>query len=298
MNYLQMNNILYTFIIPHHNCPDLLNRCLNSIPERIDIQIIVVDDDSSDDQKPIECGRADIEYIYISKDKSRGAGRARNIGLERAKGKWIIFSDSDDLFSKDLLNQKLDEYRDSDADIIFFNTDRVEGNTLKLLDTPYKYNEVVSQNNEKTIEWLRYRSNVPWGKFIKLDLIMRHNIFFSECIAGNDLYFSVQTGHYSNKTVVDTSILYHWCIRREGNISSNFSEKSILSKYGQTKLRNNFLMSVQKEEWVSNTFIQYAGYFNRLGWNKIKVFKTLWRDTNKKYRFKHLLGFTKHLFFR
>jgi len=41
----------YSFIIPHKNCPDLLQRCVDSIPERDDVQVIVVDDNSDEGKK-------------------------------------------------------------------------------------------------------------------------------------------------------------------------------------------------------------------------------------------------------
>ena len=88
-----MSTITYSFIIPHKNCPDLLQRCVNSIPRRDDVQIIVVDDDSDptivnwnefqfDDDKCIE--------LVLTKG-GQGAGAARNEGLKRAVGKWILF---------------------------------------------------------------------------------------------------------------------------------------------------------------------------------------------------------------
>ena len=43
--------INYSFIIPHKNCPDLLQRCVDSIPERDDVQVIVVDDNSDEGKK-------------------------------------------------------------------------------------------------------------------------------------------------------------------------------------------------------------------------------------------------------
>jgi glycosyltransferase involved in cell wall biosynthesis len=42
----------YSFIIPHKNCPDLLQRCVDSIPDRDDVQVIVVDDNSDEGKKP------------------------------------------------------------------------------------------------------------------------------------------------------------------------------------------------------------------------------------------------------
>ena len=53
-----MKEITYTFIIPHHNCPDLLDRCLSSIPQRDDIQIVVVDDN-----EPGSSARADTQAL-------------------------------------------------------------------------------------------------------------------------------------------------------------------------------------------------------------------------------------------
>ena len=84
----------YSIIIPHKNCPDLLKRLLDSIPERDDVQIIVVDDNSDEGKKP-SIDRKDTEVILLDAERSKGAGRARNVGLEHAEGKWLLFADAD-----------------------------------------------------------------------------------------------------------------------------------------------------------------------------------------------------------
>lgn len=56
--------INYSFIIPHHNGLILLNRLLDSIPQRSDIEIIVVDDNSDELQKP-QISRSDIQIISL-----------------------------------------------------------------------------------------------------------------------------------------------------------------------------------------------------------------------------------------
>lgn len=88
-------NISFSFIIPHKNCPDLLQRCVDSIPDRDDVQIIVVDDNSDDEKKPA-IYRRDVEIVLLDAEHSKGAGRARNEGLKHAKGKWLLFADADD----------------------------------------------------------------------------------------------------------------------------------------------------------------------------------------------------------
>ena len=71
-----MEIINYTFIIPHKNIPNLLRRCLNSIPRRDDIQIIVVDDNSNSDIVDFEyfpgIGEPCVE-IYFTRE-GKGAG--------------------------------------------------------------------------------------------------------------------------------------------------------------------------------------------------------------------------------
>ena len=66
----------YTIIIPHKNAPLLLQRCLDSIPFRDDIQIIVVDDDSSSDVVDFMdfpgSSREDVEIIFTKEGKGAG----------------------------------------------------------------------------------------------------------------------------------------------------------------------------------------------------------------------------------
>ena len=95
--------INYSIIIPHKNTPNYLLRCLDSIPLRDDVQVIVVDDNSNPekvdfDHFPQWKGK---HYEYYLTKEGRGAGFARNIGLEHAVGKWLLFADADDFFAVD-----------------------------------------------------------------------------------------------------------------------------------------------------------------------------------------------------
>lgn len=90
--------IVYSVIIPHKDIPCLLQRCLDSIPPRDDVQIIVVDDNSSPDIVDFAHfpgrDRTDVEILFTK--EGGGAGYARNCGLAGAKGKWLVFADADD----------------------------------------------------------------------------------------------------------------------------------------------------------------------------------------------------------
>ena len=101
-----MNSIDYSIIIPHKNIPELLQRCLDSIPRRDDLEIIVVDNNSSPELVDFDhfpgMDRSDV--VMVRDNESKGAGGARNTGVSIARGRWILFVDADDMFN-DCINQ-------------------------------------------------------------------------------------------------------------------------------------------------------------------------------------------------
>ena len=158
--------VMYSFVIPHHNTPDLLQRLVNSIPQREDIEIIVVDDNSDVDKKA-NVKRPDVKTIFIGKDDTKWAGHARNVGMDAAVGKWLLFADSDDFYKPNFINV-LDEYKDYDFDILFFNIDSVDTVTLNPINRGKFLQKYIEQydgtkDHENT---LRYFVYFPWCKMI------------------------------------------------------------------------------------------------------------------------------------
>ena len=121
----------YSIVIPHYNTPKLLTRCLDTIPEREDIQVIVVDDNSSSEFVDFNNfpGKVRANVTVIFDKIGGGAGHARNQALNLADGKWVIFVDSDDFFTKNSFSV-FDSCSESDADVILFKVDCVDTDTL------------------------------------------------------------------------------------------------------------------------------------------------------------------------
>lgn len=254
-----------SIIIPHKNCPELLNQCVASIPERDDIQIIVVDDNSDEGKKPV-ISRPGVEVILLDAENAKGAGRARNMGLEKATGKWILFSDSDDTFETENLNRMLDKYQDSEADIVFFNANRVDEQTGEVLSqhlSKSKYERDAKQYSD----FMRYRSNVPWAKMIRRELIENNSIRFSEVPAANDLFFSAVSGYYAKEVLIDFTVIYDWKVRKSGSITSTVSKQSILSKLDQASKKNEFLWEKGLKEWCTNLYTASYWRLRGVGFN-------------------------------
>ena len=222
--------ISYSIIIPHYNIPELLMRCLGSIPVREDIQVIVIDDCSPGaaeyKQKYPQLSRPYLEYY--STPKGGSAGRARNIGLDHAKGKWVICMDSDDLFVDNVDEILLDSVN-CEEDILYYNYKSVYSNDLSKEANRHQYDQYFEKYRQDSDEYLfRYKFESIWGKIIKRNLIERYHIRCDETRYANDVGFSIKCGHYAKKIkVIDRPFFI--VTERPGSLaSSQFSNKSSL----------------------------------------------------------------------
>ena len=201
----------FSIIIPHKDIPDLLMRCLKSIPVSEDIQVIVVDDNSADAdtylEKYPELSRPYLEFIRTT--KGGGAGYARNVGIERAKGKWTLFADADDFFIEDM-HDIICTYVNSEADVIYFKNKAVLSDNTNIKSDRSSYvNKNIDQYLADGDEWpLRAKMPVPWGKMIKRSLLEKHHIRFDEIKCYEDNYCSLLIGYYAGTIKAVDKVLY------------------------------------------------------------------------------------------
>ena len=218
---------MFSIIIPHKEIPDLLMRCLRSIPVSEDIQVIVVDDNSvgADTylERYSELSRPYLEFVRTT--KGGGAGYARNVGLEHAKGKWILFADADDFFVDDM-SEIIYSLVDSEADVIYFKNKAVLSDNISIRANRSSYLNVrIDQYLADGDEWpVRFKTYVPWCKLIKRNLIVKNDIRFDELMYSNDVYFSLLTGYYSKIIEVVTRVLYV-VTARSNSLAANFCSK-------------------------------------------------------------------------
>lgn len=236
----------YSIIIPHHNIPDLLHRCLSSIPQRKDLQVIVIDDKSDEQYIPF-LNQLEKEYSwakFIYSKAGKGAGHARNIGLEYAEGEYILFADADDYFTY-CIGEVLDNYKGNQSDIIFFNAVSLDTDTYTASNRSIQLNEIIkgyNKNPDQAIIRLKYTFGEPWCKMISHELIKRNNIRFSETIIHNDTKFSYLVGYYGQKIKIDNRAIY--CVTdRKGSVSKRVSLDRLLIRTAVFSEANHFFKS-------------------------------------------------------
>lgn len=102
-------NPLISVVIPAFNRENTITYCLNSVLAQTydNIEVIVVDDCSTDDTVAVVKGYSDPRIRCIVLEKNSGAQAARNRGIKEAKGDWIAFQDSDDEWLPDKLERQI-----------------------------------------------------------------------------------------------------------------------------------------------------------------------------------------------
>lgn len=217
--------ITYSIIIPHKNIPDLLQRCLDSIPAREDVQVIIVDDNSDsgivDFQSFPGKDRSDVEIVFTH--KGGGTGYAQNIGLNHAVGKWILFIGADDFFTDDL-SLFLDKMKDAEEDLIIFDHRSVLSSDVSssVVRSEYLSRMIDDYLNGRIDEnFIRCKYIVSTCKLIKKALIDEHQIRFNETRWSNDNFFSAQVSCFANRIKVCNDVIYVMTVR-EGSLTSDY----------------------------------------------------------------------------
>jgi len=271
INIIHFVEITYSFIIPHKNAPRLLRRCVDSIPRRDDIQIIVVDDDSKTDivnWDSFDWGNQTcIELIHTHGLHSAGA--VRNVGMKFAKGKWLMFADCDDFYVEGFLDI-LDCYKDSDLDALYYNIRCIDGKTFEPANVYAGTQKSVSEfdTNPSVWEHLRY-VKPPWTKMVSKRFVDEYHIQFEDVILGNDVWYSYQVGYWAKKTKVINKEIYVYTINPNSITFHRTVAKDVVQIETYVK-QNAFFNFIDHPEW----------HINLPGWIKYH-----WLKSNHKYKY-------------
>lgn len=259
-----MEQCLFSIIIPCYNVSPYLNACLDSILKNQfrDYEIILVNDGSNDDTPDIckEYVRMDRRIIYIEKENG-GVSSARNIGLDKARGKYILFVDPDDEIKKDALYVLSSHIEQKESDLVSFGYYEVfpDGRTVSILPKEkydYHTNKLIMQhyfsrligiskqnisrwNGKGDIDPNREKGMV-WKHLFRKDMIDQHHIRFDENIILNeDSMFICEFCIHANTMYSIHQELYSYYIRNSGAL--------IRTLQGNNLLQNKIVLSEARE---------------------------------------------------
>ena len=260
-----MSECKISIIIPVYNKEKYLDKCLQSILSQSfkDYETICVDDGSTDYSLAILNEYADDnEKFKVFSKKNEGPGSARNYGLKKASGEYILFLDADDYLTDDTLDSLYNTAHNNDSDLVLFNA--TEHYKDKSSDRIYHIH--VDENTDLDNFTFDYDNNINLvmngyhivcTKLHRLDFIKKHKLEFSKSGEFEDVLFHIKSMIYAKRISYNPNKFYQY--NREDEDSRQ--NKSIRTD------KSFVLFDIYEEAY---DFLQEENLFNKLEINYYK----------------------------
>lgn len=237
-----MNNVSVSIIVPVYNVEKYLKKAIDSLLNQSadNYEIILVDDGSTDNSGKI-CDSYISDNVTVIHQKNSGVSAARNAALKIAKGKFILFCDSDDYVDKnfvELLTAPLrlgqteltvsgystfNDYDSSDYSYVNFESDKF-----------IKPSGFYSLKQSNTLHFL-------WNKGFCTDIIRNNNILFDESLDNcEDLCFILEYLRYIKSDILLISKCLYFYYIRQGSATHKYYDDLF------TNLRRRYFIEYEK----------------------------------------------------
>ena len=223
-----MKNDLISIIIPVYKVEKYLEKCIESVLKQTytNLQIILVDDGSPDN-----CGKICDEYakkdprIEVIHKVNGGLSDARNVGIAKAKGKYIGFVDSDDYIKEDMYEILINLIKEYDADVSICNLyDVIDGNEY----IRNKENGIQEYSRLDILKEVLLDKNIQsyaWNKLYKKELF--DEIKYPIGKKYEDIGTTFYVFEKCNKIVVTSEPEYYY-LKRSDSLVNNVTESTVL----------------------------------------------------------------------
>ncbi|MGN0520159.1 MAG: glycosyltransferase family 2 protein [Candidatus Fimenecus sp.] len=217
-------------IVPVYNVAAYLPKCVESIQNQTerDIEIILVDDGSTDDSGTIceEYAQNDARIKVLHQENS-GQGAARNNGLSVACGTYVLFVDSDDWIEPDLIAETYGKAVDFQAEILIFNCHAVQENGTEV----YTIQQNVTENTVlslTTYKELLLTDPSPWNKLFMRSFLADTGFSFPTGVWYEDLIAMTQLEYYVKRTVyIGGKPLYNYFLRNNSALRNGNAQRTV-----------------------------------------------------------------------
>lgn len=256
--------MLSSVIIPCFNAELYIEQTLKSVLSQTetDFEVIVIDDGSTDKSKEIILSFNDsrIKYFYQT---NKGVSAARNNGLSKAKGKYVIFFDADDIMPKGFLQSRiLLLEKNKEFDFVSGNIQKFNGEIT--------YPEILRGiSNNGINEILFYDKDVagcPSNYLFRKDFLDKHKLLFNENISSPaDKFFLLQCLKYGRtQTSPDVANLLYRV--SENSMSGKLTKKLVLDNemYFKELLEHNLIPSDIKRKVLRKGYYMLCLSFLKL----------------------------------
>ena len=283
----------FSIIIPVYNVEKYLKKCLDSVFNQTykDYEVIVVNDGTKDNSMDIV---KDYDVKVINQ-KNQGLSAARNAGVKKATGEYLIFLDSDDYWEKDLLKE-LSKSLKNNPDLIRFQINEVyeDGKTISYPEE--SFTNLSGPDAFKKIVKYHFVENA-WSYAINKKYYIENKFEFRKDALHED-FGLIPLVIIKSKKVNSINYLGYNYLQRQGSIMSNKNYEKTKKKVDDMYLHYNYLIEEANKldvdttifkSFVANSLIlkitelnhrDYKVYLNKL--KQEKVFDNLLTDTTNR----------------
>ena len=259
---------MVSIIVPIYNAEQYLRRCVDSIlnQEYTDYELLLVNDGSTDASGDIceEYGDQDPRVIVIQKENT-GVSDSRNRALDRARGKYLQFLDSDDWITPDATRLFVRAAEEYGCDMVISDFYRVVGERLSPKGDIEE--EGVLTREEFAAHMMEnpadFYYGVLWNKLYRRDIVEEHKLRMDTDISWcEDFMFNLEYIRYAKVFYALHAPIYYY-VKRKGSLASqgiNIS-KTVKMKLNVFEYYNNFYKHVLEEEDYEKNRLQVYRFF-------------------------------------
>ena len=249
---------LISIVVPIYNVENYLNKCINSILKQTykNIEIILVDDGSTDSSGYLcdQISKTDNRIIVIHKNNG-GLSSARNTGIDNCNGKYIIFIDSDDYISENMVKFLYEDIINTQSDMSICGYYEVYKNDVK---EALHSNERFTISSEEALSYLYSNycviTSLAWNKIFKRNLFEK--VRFTEGKVHEDDIIILDILKNINKISFNLKPLYYY-VQRNNSITGKFSSKRLDCLYALEN-REHYFERIKRKDLIDlNTFKKY-----------------------------------------
>ena len=249
-----------SIIVPVYNVKDYLPRCLDSLISQSlkSIEIVAIDDGSSDGSSLVlDTYAANDERIRVFHVENGGVSRARNIGLDKAKGEYIGFVDSDDYVEPQMFENLVKVALDTKADCVQCSFDVVSKDSMASV-SHMGANVTIMENHDEIVKsfFEGKIENSVWNKLYRRSDLDKVSFPLGWTFA-EDFYFNAMFIVSCKRVAFTDDVLYHYYSRGSSASREAISDKHLIgfSVYDMVKqkLADEDVYSVVAEKEVSES---------------------------------------------
>lgn len=238
-----------SLIVPIYNSQNYLEKCIKSLISQTlkDIQIILINDGSTDNSEKIIKSFDDERIVYISKN-NEGIGKTRNLGIDKATGEFLAFVDSDDYLNEHFCEYMYQKAVNDDCDLVVcdFFEDR---NTL----VGIKFKDFKDTNLRETPELINYINLGPCNKLYKKSLFDDKSNRFEENLKYEDAPFVVKMLVSANRIGKVNDYLTYYVIH--SNSETTIRDKRM---YDILEITDIIVNDLKKVDYPNDSLVSLA----------------------------------------